>query len=323
MMSHVTYANESCHMCEWVMSHMRISHAACDVHVWVHEHIYTKKILPVAPPPPTSARAVTSIWKLLSRTTESCHMHEWVMSRMSCRTWPSYMSVSKHIHFLCLYHHRHLHVQSHLRMKIVTQTTESCHICEWMSYVMYAVPHLTLTYEFMNTHTRTMSCSVSTSAAICTCGHVFKIVTRTTDSCHICEWVIDIMRVMPHLPSRMTFINTRTRKMSCSGSTTATMCTCDHIYEWVLSHAPTSHATHVNDSCHICHAAHDFHVNTYARKMSSNAIMTSAIYTCSIVHTNKFWKRQLQIISRSEFSRELTFESFYLHIWHCAHGLPI
>ena len=173
-MSHVACANESCSMCEWVMSRVRMSHVTCAnesyrmwrtrVSSWTYIHEEDSSSAS------TSADICTCghiHMKIVTRTTESCHMHEWVMSRMSSRTSPSYMSECTHIHneFSPVPSSPQPSARAVTSMnENFTQTTESCHTFEWMSGVMYAMPHLTFTYEFMNTHTRTISSSVSTSA---------------------------------------------------------------------------------------------------------------------------------------------------------------
>ena len=130
-MSHVSYTNESCLICEWVMSHIRTSHVSyvnesCLMYDWVMHAIYDW--------------VMSHIWMShVSYTKESCHMYEWVMSHIrtshACHIWlshVSYMKESRTCGESCL----NERVMSYVWMSHVSYTNDSCLIYEWV------MPHI-------------------------------------------------------------------------------------------------------------------------------------------------------------------------------------
>jgi len=100
-MSHVTFVNESRHVCEWVMSHMWMSHVT---HMTESCRTYAN---------------------------ESCHTCEWVMSNMWISHVTHLMSHVTHMNESCLL----ISPAQLMRLKgrnHVAYVNESRHICEWI-----------------------------------------------------------------------------------------------------------------------------------------------------------------------------------------------
>jgi len=173
----------------------------------------------------------------VSRTNESCHTYECVMShvRMSHVTHtnemlPSVAHVTRYItHMnasLCTYESdaavrmlswdisRYTCDMTH-----VTHTDESCHTYEWVMSQVW-IGHVThtnescLTYEWVMSHVR------------------MSHVTRTN------EMLPSAWSVGPYLRVESDMTHDANTDKSC------------HTYEWVMSHVRMSHVTHTNESCH-------------------------------------------------------------------------
>jgi len=139
-MSHVTFVNESRHVCEWVMSHMWMSHVT---HMTESCRTYAN---------------------------ESCHTCEWVMSNMWISHVTHLMSHVTHMNESCLL----ISPAQLMRLKgrnHVAYVNESRHICEWIlsNHICGSVTTLAARAKLMT----------STSKCTTPCEAFYIIATRS------------------------------------------------------------------------------------------------------------------------------------------------
>jgi len=127
-MCHITYVNESCHTCEWVISRVWMSHVthmkeSWHTYEWVMSHKWMSHGTHMNESWHTYEWIMAHIWMShITRMNESWHTYEWVMSHI----WMSHVTHTNESW------HTYEWVISRVCMSHATHMNESCHTYEWV-----------------------------------------------------------------------------------------------------------------------------------------------------------------------------------------------
>jgi len=176
-MSYVMHMNESRHACEWVtsriwMNFIKHTNESRHTYIWISQVTHSSWMW---------RNHVKYEW-VMSHMNDSCHAHEWVMSRIvthsSCRTsvwldsfiwdmiciWMNHVTYEWVTFVLVAYEWimSHMNGSCHAHEWVMSRMNETCHT--WMSHVVY----------------------------ICVMSHMHQ-------SCHICELIISHIKKSCHV----------------------------------------------------------------------------------------------------------------------------